>query len=266
MRILSLNAWGGRLFDDLIDYLPRTEADVFCLQEITRTPDAGRQWLSYRDEGGDLPQRANLFDELRAALPGHEAFFCSAARGDLFDGETAVLSEWGLATFVRRGVPVIGQTQRFVHGDFPPHGFGGRPRPRNAHAVRLFDEAARRTVTVAHMHGLRDPAGKGDTPARVRQAAAFARVIEDCRGASDAVVACGDFNVLPQSATFASLADVGLADLVAAYGFDDTRTSHYKKSPRYADYMLVGAGVEVKRFEVVATPEVSDHRALWLEI
>jgi hypothetical protein len=93
MRILSLNTWGGRLFDALIDYLPRSEADVLCLQEITRTPDAPGQWLTHRDWKGDLPQRANLFDGLREALPRREAFFSSAARGDLFDGETAVLSE-----------------------------------------------------------------------------------------------------------------------------------------------------------------------------
>lgn len=103
--------WGGRKFDALIDYLPQVDADVLCLQEITRTPDAPCEWPTYRDVGGDLLLRASLFDELREALPTHEAFFCAAARGDLFDGETAVLSEWGLATFVHKGVTVIGQTR-----------------------------------------------------------------------------------------------------------------------------------------------------------
>ena len=58
-----------------------------------RTPAAGRDWLVYRDGGVELPQRANLFREVREALPGHAAFFCPAARGPLFEGERALASE-----------------------------------------------------------------------------------------------------------------------------------------------------------------------------
>ena len=49
-------------------------------------------------------------------------------------------------------------------------------------------------------------------------------------------------------------------------GFDDTRTSWYDKPDRYADYLLVNENVAVERFDVVAQPEVSDHRPLLLEI
>ena len=81
----------------------------------------------------------------------------------------------------------------------------------------------------------------------------------------DAVIACGDFNVLPGSETFRTLAGLGLADLVTAGGHTDTRTSHYRKQPRWADYLLVNDLVRVDRFEVVAAPEVSDHRPLLLD-
>ena len=80
-------------------------------------------------------------------------------------------SEWGLTTFVRHTYPVIGQAQDFVHGEFAASGWGDHPRSRNAHVVRLFDHATSSVVTVAHMHGLRDLSGKGDTPARRPQAA-----------------------------------------------------------------------------------------------
>ena len=71
-----------------------------CLQEVTCTPAAEADWLIYRDHGFELPQRANLLSEVSAALPQHQALFCPAARGELYEGKRAFASEWGLATFV----------------------------------------------------------------------------------------------------------------------------------------------------------------------
>lgn len=264
-RVLSLNAWGGRLYDQLVPFLVECDPDILCLQEVVHTPAADAEWLIYRDNGLELPQRANLFRELSDALSSHQAFFCPAARGDLYDGESRLPSEWGLATFIRSTYPVIGQAQGFVHGGFSPDGWGDHPRSRNAHVVRVFDYEASCAVTVAHMHGLRDPAGKEDTAARLVQAKALVDLIGCTRRNGDRLVVCGDFNVLPGSATFAALSAIGLTDLVTQSGHSDTRTSFYKKTPRFADYMLVSDNVEVRRFEVVKEPEVSDHRALLLD-
>jgi hypothetical protein len=159
---------------------------------VVHAPAAASEWLIYRDLGTDLPQRANLFREVRHALPSHHAIFCPAARGDLFDGDKPVASEWGLATFVRSTYPIIGQAQDFVHGEFAAAGWGDHPRPRNAHVVRLFDPAASSVVTVAHMHGLRDPAGKADTPARLAQAAKLVALVRALRREGDRLVVCGD--------------------------------------------------------------------------
>jgi endonuclease/exonuclease/phosphatase family metal-dependent hydrolase len=71
--------------------------------------------------------------------------------------------------------------------------------------------------------------------------------------------------VLPGSATLQALAGLGLTDLITSRGHTNTRTSHYKKAPRFADYMLVSGNVAVRHFEVVREPEVSDHRALLLD-
>ncbi|MDH6229946.1 endonuclease/exonuclease/phosphatase family metal-dependent hydrolase [Mesorhizobium soli] len=266
MRIMSLNAWGGRVHDRLIPYLANADPDVLCLQEMVSTPTVDKEWLIYRDHDLELPQRANLLQEVAAALPSHQVFFCPAARGDLYDGNVGYPSEWGLTTFVRRTYPVIGQAQDFVHGEFSPDGWGEHPRSRNAHAVRLFDYETSSVITIAHMHGLRDPAGKGDTPARHVQARRFAELIDRTRRDTDRLVICGDFNVLPGSVTFAALAELGLTDLITTRGFTDTRTSLYKKTPRFADYMLISANVPIRHFDVVKEPEVSDHCALVLDI
>jgi endonuclease/exonuclease/phosphatase family metal-dependent hydrolase len=153
-----------------------------------------------------------------------------------------------------------------VHGEFSPFGYGGHPRSRTAHAARLFDYAAGRTVTIAHMHGLRDLDGKRDTPARLRQAERFLALVEATAAPGDGIVLCGDFNVLPGSRTFGILSAAAATELVTAGGFPGTRTSWYAKTPRFADYMLVNDAVRVKAFTVVTEPEVSDHCPLLLEI
>lgn len=266
MRIVSLNAWGGGLHKALMPYLAGVDADVLCLQEVTRSPDVTADWLVYRDGDLRLPQRANLFEDIRALLPGHDASFFPTARGELFDGEASVRSEFGLATFVRRRYPVIAEAADFVHGSFSHDGWGPHPRSRNAHVLRLADHGGNRPVTIAQMHGLRDIGGKTDTPERASQAEALVALIERVRRDGDRLVVCGDFNLLPDSETFATLARLGLRDLVTTGGFTDTRTSHYEKAGRFADYLLVTPDTPVAAFDVVAAPEVSDHRALLVDL
>lgn len=266
MRILSLNAWGGRVFEPLLPFLGDMDADVICLQEVVRTQGTGPGWLTYRGDGAELPQRANLYDEIRATFPVHDAGFFPSASGVLHDGKTSSMSEFGLATFTRQNLPVIGQALDFIHGTFSPDGWGSHPRPRNAHGVRLFDREAVGPIAVVHLHGLRELSGKADTPHRRAQAHALVQLIHRVWNPGERLVVCGDFNLLPGSETFAILGALGLTDLVTTHGFTDTRTSFYEKDGRFADYLMVTSNVEVRRFEVVATPEVSDHRPLLLDI
>ena len=266
MRVLCLNAWGGKLHDALIAYLSDASPDILCLQEVTHSPESDKAWLTYRDGDHVLNQRANLFRDIAAALPGHAGQFCPAAQGVLWDGECRVPSQWGLATFVRRTLPVIGQVQRFVHKSYGAQGFGDHPRSRNAHGVRVWDHARDRALTVVHMHGLRDLSGKGDTPERLAPAKRLAALIQGLAEPGDDVVSCGDFNVLPDSATFDILAGIGLRDLVTGRGHDGTRTGLYPKPGKFADYMLVSASLAEAGFDVVRDPEVSDHCPLLLTI
>lgn len=264
MKILSLNVWGGLLADELLEFLASCDADVLCLQEVPRASESRSPWLTYRDGSIEIPQRADLFNELRTALPHHDGFFFPATRGELFDGDTPCWQEFGLATFVRSSLAVTGQALEFVHGAYAPHGFGPHPRPRNAHAVRLFDYDADHQVTIVQMHGLREESGKGDTPARDAQANALLALIERIRPSSEPLVVCGDFNVMPDSKLFYTLAALDLTDLVTSRGFTDTRTSLYAKPGRFADYMLTSPQVAVANFDVISNPEVSDHRPLLL--
>ncbi|GAA2656185.1 endonuclease/exonuclease/phosphatase family protein [Paractinoplanes durhamensis] len=262
MRILSLNAWGGALADELLGWLPGSGGDVVCLQEVTRTPGLAG-WTRFADGERSLPQRADLFDDVRGVLPRHQAIFVTSDSGPVHDDSGGRhRQDFGVATFVGASLPIVGVDSEFVHGQFTVHEeWPDTDRPRIALAVRTVERG--RSVWVVQMHGLRDSAGKGDTPARLHQAKRLAELVGRIRGPGDLVVVCGDFNLLPGSETFGVLAEAGLTDLVGAA---DTRTSHYAKPVRHASYLLVSDVAAVERFEILAEPEASDHRALVLDV
>ncbi len=253
------------MFDDLARWLDGCEAKVLCFQEVTHTPGLGG-WTRFDDAERSLPQRANLLDDIRSRLPGHHALFTVSDAGPVRDGgASSYRQDFGLGTFVAETLPIVGMRSAFVHGEYAEYReeWPVDGRPRAAQAVRVFDREARRFVTVVQVHGLRDQRGKVDSPARRAQAERLAAFVSGVREKDDLTVVCGDFNVLPDSETFGILGELGLVDLVRDA---DTRTSRYAKPLRHASYLLVSDPGVVKGFEIVAEPEVSDHRVLMLDL
>lgn len=263
MRILSVNAWGGAMFDALAAYLPDIDADVVALQEVTRTPGL-RGWTRFEDRDRALPQRADLMTDVAGVLPDHEPWFTVSDTGPVVANGIAHRQQFGLALLTRRSWVRIASREAFVHGSYADHHdeWPHSDRPRAAQVARLRGPDGR-TVVVGHVHGLRDAAGKADTPARRAQAKRLAELVDSVREPGDTVVVCGDLNVLPDSETFTILSDLGLTDLV---GSADTRTARYTKPVRHASYLLVSDPTAVRRFEIVTEPEVSDHRALLVDL
>ena len=265
LTIASLNAWGGAVWPALGDWVAETAPDVLCLQEMIRAPVPGPDWLVYADPYRRLDQRADLFSDISARLPGHQAIFAPAARGPLRDtGGRVFASEHGLGLWVARHLAIADYASSFVHGRFRPDGWGPEPVPRTMQMARVVAPGGGALV-VAHLHGLRDPSGKGDTPERAAQGRAVATALGAFQhGAEEPMVLAGDLNLLPGSAFFDRMAGLGLSDLVTARGIADTRTHLYAKPQRHANYMLVRDTVPVDRFEVPGRPVVSDHRPLVL--
>lgn len=263
VRVVSLNAWCGGMLEPLTDWLPGCGADVLCVQEVTWTDGYGG-WVTYADPDRTSRQRSSLFDDLRHALPDHQAQFFTCDTGPVL-GEDGVLrrQHFGIATLVAPHLAVIGSEAAFVHGAFAHHdAWPAEDRGRMAHAVRVAGPDDR-SATVAHLHGVRMASGKGDTPQRRRQAERVAALVDRVSRPGDVIVVAGDLNVLPNSETFDVLGGAGLTDLV---GDADTRTSAYTKAVRHADYLLVSDPDAVASFEILGQPEVSDHRPLVLDI
>lgn len=251
------------MLEPLVRWLPGCGADVLCVQEVTWTPGYDG-WVTYVDGERTSRQRSSLFDDLRRALPAHQAGFYTCDTGPVRceDGRRR-RQYFGIATLIAAELAVVGTEAAFVHGAFAHHDtWPAEDRGRIGHAVRVADPTGRH-ATIVHLHGVRMASGKGDTPQRRRQAERTAELVGRVREAGDPVVLAGDLNILPDSETFEVLAGIGLTDLV---GYADTRTSAYAEPARHADYLLVSDPGAVAAFEILEHPEVSDHRPLILDL
>ncbi|MEO0654146.1 MAG: endonuclease/exonuclease/phosphatase family protein [Pseudomonadota bacterium] len=266
MRLVSLNAWGGREWPALRQWVGEIGADILCLQEVIRAPEVSPDWLIYTDAERRLAQRADLFADISACLAGYQSFFAASARGSLRD-EAGVehASEHGQGIWVAPHLSVLDYRQGFLHGSFRTGDWGALPRPRAINGARVSDPRAGAGVGFVNVHGLHSGQGKDDTEDRAKQCETLLQFASALRCSGEASVIAGDFNLLPSSRTFAALGEAGFTDLVVSRGHKDTRTSLYPKPQRYADYLLVNAHLTVTAFDVPETPEVSDHRPLILD-
>ena len=102
IRIISLNIWGGREYDDVIGIFRRhaADTDVFCLQEALDTD--GRKTSSRPDE---KPTNGDIFRRIAEALPEFDGAFAR------FEGHH---DRGSLAMFVRRDMEHEGISQMTV--------------------------------------------------------------------------------------------------------------------------------------------------------
>ncbi len=253
MKIISLNTWGGRAGkENLLEFFKRhKDIDIFCLQEIWSAP---YEYLQGHAAGGleinhdDIMVRG--MQEISATLDGHEAYF-----------RPHHLENYGLMMLVKKGLEMIEEGDIFVYKErgYVPEGDVGF-HARNVQYATVATPKGNRTVM--NFHGLWNGGGKGDSQDRLAQSD---RIIEFMRSIKNPYVLCGDFNLLPDTDSLKKLEMFGLRNLIKEYGITSTRTSHYTKEHKFADYALVSEGIEVRDFKVLPD-EVSDHAPMYLEL
>lgn len=254
MKVITLNTWGGLAGKEgILAFFEayKDTTDIFCLQEIWSAP--------YKELEDDLVGGRRLkndqvmvygMQEISATLPDHVGYF-----------RPHLKEHYGLMMLVNKNILVQNEGERFVYKE---RGFVGEDDIGN-HA-RNIQYADLRTdsgpLTVINLHGLWTGKGKTDTEDRILQSK---NIVDFISGVKGEVILCGDFNLLPDTESIKIIEDAGLRNLIKEYGVTSTRTSHYTKPEKYADYVFVSGGVEVKDFQVLPD-EVSDHNALFLEV
>jgi len=247
MKIITLNIFGGRIYQPLIDFLQsHQDVDVFCFQEILHNAEGKTQ-----DELLKKPEPIKtLFTDIGRYLPNHTSFFRPHV-GDFY----------GLAMFVHKRLGILDEGEEFV---YLYKGFPAGPEldhhARNIQYARIKDQ--NKIVTIANFHGLWNREGKDDTNDRIEQSD---KVIDFLKTIENDYVLCGDFNLNPNTESLKKFTDFGLRNLIVEYGITSTRTRFYEKENKFADYVFVSPEVTVKDFQVLPD-EVSDHAALLVEI
>src|SRR5690606_13054670 len=149
-------------------------ADIYCLQEVWQTDDHSLI------EDFDERLVPDLLRHLKSWLPDFDVYFRPQYRGI-----------YGLATFVRKGIQVEAEGEKFV---FKEQGFENADavgnHARNIQYLKLG--TSQKLTTIINFHGLWNGNGKGDSEDRLIQSRLIAEFIGTLK---PPYLLIGDFNL-----------------------------------------------------------------------
>lgn len=170
---------------------------------------------------------------------------------------------YGLVMFVKKELQVTESGDFFVYKDrdfLPPPGVDVGFHARNIQYATIAKDG--KTITIMNFHGLWNGKGKTDSKERVEQSD---NIVGFLRDLATPFALLGDFNLLPNTESIQKIENTPARNLIKEYNITSTRTSHYTKPEKYADFAFVSPELEVIQFSVLPE-EVSDHAPLYLEI
>lgn len=261
MKIISLNIWGGSVYEPLMEFLKahRGSTDVFCFQEVLASPR--------KDIETSHGDRVHILEELIAALPEFNHHFSIAYENRDRAGKVDFELKEGHATFFKKSISPILSGEIKLHSGHEDDEFTQSTtyRPRSFGYIKIPWKEG--TVTIVNIHGftfLGDD--KLDRPERIEQSKRIKEFAENEKGS---VVLCGDFNLLPETESIAIL-ESSFVNLIKKFGIRDTRGTldpwHGKPGANeFSDFVFVSPDLEVVGFEV-PDAKISDHLPLILEV
>lgn len=257
MKLISLNIWGGKLFEPLIEFVKRTSetADIFCFQEVFQTSGEAKPLAS----GG----RADMFAALERVLPDFRGYFTKDEEGWDFDGPVSFPLEFGEASFARNTFSVLSRRQIPISETVSGKVENKQDRPRGMQYLEIEDGKSP-SLHIFNLHGLLDPGHKRDTEKRLAQFELVRKYIDE---AGSRTILCGDFNAYPDTRSI-GMFEEKMRNLLKEYGMPRTRNHNYADMEKYGDYwgdhIFTTPDITVNNFAVLEDI-VSDHLALMVE-
>ncbi|MDB4984316.1 MAG: Endonuclease [Patescibacteria group bacterium] len=277
IKLVSLNTAANRFagIDSFFEKM-KGKVDIFCLQEVLSTfQNPNYPKTLHRTE----PFYRN--QNLQINLPIITEILGKENKNDIFEKYMTYFSPHidFLGTFAPEGNMMAmkylsdaeGKPHRFDYGSFEI--FSGYDRDTNVTLQWMFvgfDSDSiylpkERSVCILNVHGLWNGQGKGDSDMRMHQSN---RIVAALRYLNERFncefILAGDFNLAPDTKSVSIIEKFGLRNLITENGISSTRTRHYKKECKYADYMFVSSGITVNQFKVLRNV-VSDHAPLYLD-
>ncbi len=241
-KVISLNVWqGGNLFNEIIGFLKKEDADVLALQEV------------YDGKDSALPEKYRTFEALKAKLDYPYSSFAPA----LLDNRAEGKIEQGNAVFSR--FPIISTDTNFfkypyredyteVEENFPIC-------PRNLQHAQL--QLPTHQVNLFNFQGVWDMNGDRDSEERRIMVDV---ILKNIKGKQNVIVT-GDTNARPTNPAMKPL----LSELVSVFGngeLTSTFNMRHKTNPGFAtsvvDMMLVSKSFDILKKEI-SDADVSDH-------
>jgi len=252
MRLISLNIWGGTIFDDIIGFIKKESdhTDIFCLQEVFSSQ------LSESELG---ERRYNIFQEIKKQLPYFVGYFSPMQDGYDYKNRISNHISFGLATFVRKEIKVKSFEDFFIFGERNNmEGTNEKTLPYNAQCIKLFGDKEKKLI-VCNIHGI-SLWPKTDTPERLRQSEI---IIDFLKNKNAAKILCGDFNLFPETKSLKILEN-GMKNLITEFNIKDTRGTVHKLDKHISDYVITSPDITVQKF-YLPDIAVSDHLPLVLD-
>jgi len=240
MKLLQLNAWGGRLEPQIGDLLEVEKPDIVCLQEAISF-EGGGTGLFITIE--NIQKKYNLPYAAFGA-----AFSFSYMKG------TARFGNCVLSRFPISKTEVI-----FTHMDHKEDFMWDEDSANRRNFVHAVVAVDGKPCNIITHHGFHVPEHKNGNDETLKQT----KMIADyCRELTGPVILTGDFNLVPHSKSMEQL-NIIFRNLALEYKLKTTRT-HLTYKTEVCDYIYVNDEVNVKNFQTLEKI-VSDHQALTME-
>ena len=243
MKLITLNIWGGKLFEPLMDFFKKhaKDTDIFCLQEVFNNPPNIKSKVQQ-------DAKEDVYRDISEILKEFDGYFAPTQ-----DGEES------LAMFVKKNLGVTKVDEEFVYrwknamenNDSSTFGV-------NVQYAKFVKD--NKKYMICNLHGHWTPKFKGDNPARLEQSYNLKKLLDNFKGVK---VLCGDFNLAPDTESMAIL-ESSMRNLIKEYKINSTRSHYYTSGVKFADYIMLSPEVQIKKFEVIQNV-VSDHLPLLLE-
>ncbi len=245
MRLVSLNVWGGKLYDKLNSFLTSKshEIDIFCFQEMLhqKAPPSEDGWKDA------VP---NLYDKFVHTLNDFDGYITKPY---------SLLGE-RMAIFASERINVEDNGEIILCEERKME-VNGRPFSMQSKLQWISFTNEGKQFTVANVHGIWMKGNKGDTPERIDQSQKILSFLDSRVGYK---LLCGDFNLIPDTQSVKIL-DKSLENLIKKYGITSTRSSlYFSTNSKFADYVFVSKEIAVSKFEILQDV-VSDHLPLMTE-
>ncbi|MBI2064447.1 MAG: hypothetical protein HYT62_00115 [Candidatus Yanofskybacteria bacterium] len=247
MKLISLNIWGGKLYEPLMEFISKTreDTDIFCFQELFFGDRPGK------DVNG---ARANIAKEIEGALPEFNIYPYLAPKESSFIGKRT-LSPIGQAIFSRKSLSVTDKGGFYTH--LPVINHSGIFQ-----YIKVIN--GKDKFIIGNLHGLWLPTGKLDNPERIKQSEMIINLYNSYGGK---MIICGDFNLRPETESIA-IFDKNFKNLIRDFGIKSTRSSFYKDAEKYkdfiSDYAFVSQDINIMNFKAIDI-SVSDHLPIMVE-